>query len=233
MSGRTFKTGRAVDFVVIGSGAAGGTIARELARAGLDVVVLEQGPRFTAADFKHDELDHWFNGHLTNKLDTNPQTFRKSATDQAQRVTDFPSAWYAPTVGGSSAHFTANYWRFHESTSASAAARRDRRAPASPTGRSLRRARAVLHARRVGDRACRACRCQPVRSAAQQAVPDAAAAGQVLRRAARARRAQARLHAYPAPMAIASVPYNDRPACVHCGFCIGFGCEVRRSRRRS
>jgi choline dehydrogenase-like flavoprotein len=35
------------------------------------------------------------------------------------------------------------------------------------------------------------------------------------------------LHPYPAPMAIASEPFRGRPACVHCGFCIGFGCEVR------
>ena len=35
------------------------------------------------------------------------------------------------------------------------------------------------------------------------------------------------LHPFPAPMAIASQPYRGRPACVHCGFCMGFGCEVR------
>ena len=33
-----------VDFVVVGAGAAGGAIAWELARAGMRVVVLEQGP---------------------------------------------------------------------------------------------------------------------------------------------------------------------------------------------
>ena len=34
------------------------------------------------------------------------------------------------------------------------------------------------------------------------------------------------LHPVPAPLAINSVAYNGRPACVHCGFCHGFGCEV-------
>jgi len=34
------------------------------------------------------------------------------------------------------------------------------------------------------------------------------------------------LHPFPAPMAIASQPYRGRPGCVHCGFCIGYGCEV-------
>jgi choline dehydrogenase-like flavoprotein len=34
------------------------------------------------------------------------------------------------------------------------------------------------------------------------------------------------LHAFPAPMAINSQFYRGRPGCAHCGFCIGFGCEV-------
>ena len=35
------------------------------------------------------------------------------------------------------------------------------------------------------------------------------------------------LHPYPAPMAVLSQPYRGRPACVHCGFCESFGCEMR------
>src|SRR5262245_42861059 len=34
------------------------------------------------------------------------------------------------------------------------------------------------------------------------------------------------LHPFPAPLAINSQPYRGRPACIHCGFCQGFGCEV-------
>jgi choline dehydrogenase-like flavoprotein len=33
-------------------------------------------------------------------------------------------------------------------------------------------------------------------------------------------------HPTPAPLAINSKFYNGRPACVHCGFCHGFACEV-------
>ena len=83
MSGRTFRPGETVDFVVVGSGAAGGVMARELAQAGFEVLVLEQGPRFTAADFKHDEFDHWFNNALLNSPETSPQTFRRTAADKA------------------------------------------------------------------------------------------------------------------------------------------------------
>jgi len=34
------------------------------------------------------------------------------------------------------------------------------------------------------------------------------------------------LHPYPAPMAINSVFYKNRPPCAQCGLCGGFGCEV-------
>ena len=72
MEARTFGPNETVDFVVVGSGAAGGVMARELAQAGFEVLVLEQGSRFTAADFKHDELDTWFNNALLNNPEILP-----------------------------------------------------------------------------------------------------------------------------------------------------------------
>jgi choline dehydrogenase-like flavoprotein len=35
------------------------------------------------------------------------------------------------------------------------------------------------------------------------------------------------LHPFPAPVAILSQPYQGRAACVNCGFCESFGCEMR------
>ena len=40
-----------VDFVIVGSGAAGGVLAKELSSNGFTVVVLEQGPYLKEADF--------------------------------------------------------------------------------------------------------------------------------------------------------------------------------------
>jgi choline dehydrogenase-like flavoprotein len=48
------------------------------------------------------------------------------------------------------------------------------------------------------------------------------AAGVLLERGA----AKLGLHASPAPMAILSQPHEGRAACIHCGFCMLFACEV-------
>ena len=45
-----FDTRKEVDFVIIGSGASGGVLAKELSVAGFDVVVMEQGPYLKTSD---------------------------------------------------------------------------------------------------------------------------------------------------------------------------------------
>src|SRR5262249_57399225 len=74
MSTQTFRDSDTVDFVIVGSGAAGGVIARELAQAGLTVVLLEQGPRFSPRTLRHDELGVWYLGGITNDAVNNPPT---------------------------------------------------------------------------------------------------------------------------------------------------------------
>src|SRR5690606_740421 len=107
-----FRESQEVDFVVIGSGAAGGVIAKELSEAGLSVVVLEQGPYRRAADFKHDELANVFLAELLGSPQDYPQTFRRTVDEKAEVQAMPPPLIYARGVGGSSVHFTANYWRF-------------------------------------------------------------------------------------------------------------------------
>ena len=108
MTARTFKTSETVDFIVVGSGVSGGTVARELSRAGFTVVVFEQGPRLTSADFEHDELKYSFLSGITNSPEISPQTFRDDPSRTAERPRMGNSVVYARMVGGSSNHFTAN-----------------------------------------------------------------------------------------------------------------------------
>jgi choline dehydrogenase-like flavoprotein len=228
VSTRRFKPNDTVDFVVVGSGAAGGVMARELAQAGFEVLVLEQGPRFTAADFRHDELDYWYNNALLNSPESSPQTFRQTARDEAQRVRDFPSLWYARMVGGSSNHFTANFWRLHEVDF------KERSLLGAIPGTSfadwpIDYAELEPYYTKVEwevgvSGLAGASPFDPPRSKPYPMPPlPVKSSGVLLERGAR----KLGLHPFPAPMAIASVPYRGRPACAHCGFCIGFGCEMQ------
>ena len=113
MDRKTYKTSETVDFIVVGSGAAGGIVARELSRAGNSVVIMEQGPRLEPGEFEHDELKYRQLSGITNNPATNPQTFRSSPNETAKH-TGRNALTYARIVGGSSAHFNANFWRLHE-----------------------------------------------------------------------------------------------------------------------
>ena len=108
----TFPAKQAVDFVIIGSGAAGGVLAKQLSQAGFSVVVLEQGPWLREKDFAHDEIKYTFQNALTNDSRLQPSTFRASESETAKPLRAIE---YGRQVGGGTVHFTANYWRFHES----------------------------------------------------------------------------------------------------------------------
>jgi choline dehydrogenase-like flavoprotein len=226
-SGPRFDTRSAVDFVIIGSGAAGGVLARELSTAGFDVVVLEQGPYRRAADFSHDEMRVIMqNEMLMHPSWNDPQTFRTSAAEVAGIPADQPPpAFYARTVGGSSVHFTANYWRFH------AVDFKERSLLGEMPGTGfadwpITYEEMEPYYTRV-EWECGVSGApgpfDPPRSRPYPMPPlPVKSSGVLFEQGARA----IGLHPQPAPLAILSQPFNGRPGCVHCGFCMGFGCEV-------
>ena len=100
MSVRHYRNSETVDFAIVGSGAAGGVMARELSQAGFSVVLFEQGSRLTPANFEHDEFKYWFLGGITNDLQNSPQTFRSDAAAKAEPLAMKPALWYARTGRG-------------------------------------------------------------------------------------------------------------------------------------
>jgi choline dehydrogenase-like flavoprotein len=212
-----------VDFVIVGSGAAGGVVAKELSTAGFRVVVLEQGPWRTERDFVHDELKVFQENFLTNNWRDSPNTFRSTAKDKAKVK---PSLAYGRMVGGTSNHFSANFWRFHEIDFKEVSVH----GPMAGTGLAdwpityqelepyyTKVDWEVGVAGAPGPH-------DPPRSRPYPMPPHPPKSmGVLLERGAK----KLGYTATPAPMAIASRQYDGRSQCVQCGFCLGFGCEVR------
>jgi choline dehydrogenase-like flavoprotein len=224
---RKFRDSDTVDFVIVGSGAAGGVIARELSRARLSVVVLEQGPRLAPADFEHDELKYWFMGGISCDPLHNPQTFRRDASQTAERPLVRTPLFYARGVGGTTLHYTANYWRFREIDFRE----RSVLGPISGTGFDdwpISYAELEPYYTKVDwdigvSGIAGVDPFEPPRSRPYPMPPmPVKSSGVLFERGAR----KLGWHPAPAPLAINSVAYGGRPACVHCGFCHGFACEV-------
>jgi choline dehydrogenase-like flavoprotein len=227
VTARKFKSDETVDFVVVGSGAAGGVMARELSQAGFTVVVLEQGPRLGPGDFEHDELKYVYLSGITNDPAVSPQTFRDDPGNTAQRPPMGNSLIYARIVGGSSAHYTANFWRFHENDFNE----RSLLGGIPGTGfadwpisyRELEPYYTKVEWEIGVSGLAYASPFDPPRTKGYPLPPlPVKSSGVLMERGAR----KLGLHPFPAPMAILSQPYRGRPGCAHCGFCIGFGCEV-------
>lgn len=223
--GPRYQTREDVDFCVIGSGAAGGIIAAELSEAGFSVVLFEQGPYIRPHQFSHDEMGVWLNGELSGSTEEFPQTFRASEDVEAQPAPLIPPLMYARLVGGSSVHFTANFWRFrpvdfHE---------RSLVGSISGTGFAdwpvTYEEMEPYYTRvdwEVGISGAPG-PFDPPRSRPYPVPPlPVKSSGVLLERGARA----LGYHPFPAPMAILSQPHNDRAACIQCGACMAYGCEV-------
>ncbi len=214
-----------VDFVIVGAGAAGGVMAKELSTAGFSVVVLEQGPYLHEKDFNHDELGVTFYAGLTNDTSLRPNSFRKTA-NEIPKVRQ--AVEYGCMVGGGSVHFTGNYWRFH------------------PIDFKEYSFTGDIPKANMADWPITYDELEPYYTKAEWDIGVSGLAGSnpfdgprskpfplppmpvkssgvLFEQATR----KLGLHPYPSPVAILSKPYQGRGACINCGFCESFGCEVR------
>ena len=112
------------DVVIVGMGAVGAILARELTEAGFTVLGIDKGPYYRSDDFwtKFDELRYSTRGGLSPTMDTDPITWRPNAQTPAQTLPwavgpqPLNPLWLPPTpaVGGGSIHWACWAWRQHK-----------------------------------------------------------------------------------------------------------------------
>ena len=221
--GTTYPTDTPVDFVIVGSGIAGASVARELTRKGFDVVLLEQGRTVGPEDMEHDELGAFAWPRWTNDPALSPQVYRKTA-DEKGATRHY--AQYARAVGGSTLHFTGNFWRFrpidfHERSKRGGvpgAALEDwpiTYEELEPYYTAVEYAVGVSGAVNDDPR-------EPMRSKPFPLPPlNVTGPGVLLEVGAR----KLGWSSKAAPMAILSREYKGRQPCHNCGFCLAFPCE--------
>jgi choline dehydrogenase-like flavoprotein len=220
-----------VDVVVIGSGAGGGVVAKELAVAGRSVVILERGPWLKATDFGHVEThDSWTSA--TGKTPFGP---RPDEVRTVRPVENHPSRTVHPrdplygtlpaVVGGGTVYYGAMAWRFHPQTF------------------QLRTHFGHIAGANLQDWPLTYADLEPYYEKAEYDLGvsgDANPFGPPRRRSLPLPPLQDNLEGgvlFPAarrlnwrpfhtPLAILSRPYRGRAACIHCGYCNGFGCEA-------
>ena len=225
-----FTPATEVDFVVIGSGAAGGIMAKQLSTAGFSVVVLEQGGWGKYGHEQDYTKDEWLNDNpsLEDRLMSDPvrqkNTFRRNDKEKAVQG----SHSYGMVVGGGTVTYGGSSWRhlpweFNEATTVGAIAGTGMAdwpityAELEPyytqaeweMGISGQRLNSKFVAPMSKDYPV-----PPVPMKASGALFHVAAA-------------KLGLSVVPGPLAIISQPYMGRSACVNCGMCSGFGCHVR------
>ena len=221
-----------VNAVVIGAGAGGGVVAKELAEAGLSVVLLERGGWARFEDHDHDELISQRTTVLGNGFGPDDERHRRVVQDAGGRwriVLPSEGSYNnnAACVGSGTVSYGAMAWRFMEQDF------RMRSTYGTPEGSTLDDwpityadlepcyEKAEWEIGVSGDAPLNpfaAPRRKPYPMPPQPYTLEA----RVLEKAA----IGLGLHPFPIPMLRNTVARDGRPACIHCRYCVGFACEV-------
>jgi choline dehydrogenase-like flavoprotein len=221
-----------VNAVVVGAGAGGGIVAKELAEAGLSVVLLERGKWYSAFDCRKDDLRNQRTSVLGCGFGPDDERNRRVLVDaQGNERVVLPSEGVygnnAACVGGGTASYGAMAWRYMEKDF------RMRSTYGAVEGSTLEDwpiayadlepfyEKAEWEIGVSGDDSG-----NPFRAPRKKPLPmpplPPSREHEILRPAA----ARLGLHPFDIPMLRNSVPYNGRAACMRCRWCVGFACEV-------
>jgi choline dehydrogenase-like flavoprotein len=224
----------AVDVVIVGAGAGGGVAAYELSRAGLRVALLERGRAQEFAETGHDELRSQRTTVLGNAFGPDDQRYQRLVKlgDDSEFHSVLPSEGpycnIAACVGGGTKSFGAMAWRFMEKDF------RMRSTYGAPENSTLEDwpisypdlepyyERAEWEIGVSGKAGANSFEAQRKKGYPMPPLPFNKEAGILLPAARRLG-----WHPFPIPMAINSIPYHGRPACIMCPHCVGFACEVK------
>ena len=221
-----------VNAVVIGAGAAGGIVAKELATAGLSVVLLERGKWYTAADCRKDDLRNQRTTVLGNAFgpedDGNPRVI-VDANGKSRIVVPSEGSYQnnAACVGGGTLSYGAQAWRYLPQDF------RMRSTYGAPAGSSLEDwpisyddlepfyDKAEYEIGVSGDYSTTPFHAPRRRDLPMPPLPPNREFA-ILEPAAK----RLGLHPFHLPMLRNSVPYNGRGPCMRCRWCCGFACET-------
>ena len=221
-----------VNAVVVGAGAAGGIVAKELAETGLSVVLLERGKWYSAFDCRKDDLRNQRTSVLGNAFGPDDERNPRVAVDLNGRahVVRASGPGYsnnAACVGGGTQSYGAMAWRYMErdfrmrATYGHVAGSTLEDWPISYGDLEPYYEKAEWEIGVSGDDSG-----NPFRAPRHKPPPMPPLAPnrefEILYPAAR----RLGLHPFHIPMLRNSVAYNGRGPCMRCRWCVGFACEV-------
>ncbi len=228
---RQFRPQDEVDFVIIGSGAAGGIMAKQLSTAGFSVVVLEQGgwgKYGREQEYTKDELlnrnPSWEDRLMSDPGGRQPNTFRRSEGED----TVPGSHSYGCVVGGGTVTYGGSSWRHlpWEFNEASVVGTIEGTGLADwPITYEELEPYYTQAEWEMGISGLRVDSPFVAPMSREYPVPPVPmkSSGALFEVAA----AKLGLTVVPGPLAIITQPYMGRSGCVNCGMCSGFGCHVR------
>jgi choline dehydrogenase-like flavoprotein len=221
-----------VNAVIIGSGAGGGIVAKELAQAGLSVVLLERGKWYSAADCRKDDLRNQRTTVLGNGFGPDDARNPRVLVDEngRERILLASEPGYnnnAACVGGGTQSYGAQAWRYMEkdfrmrSTYGAVAGSTLEDWPISYQDLEPYYEKAEWEIGVSGDDTANIYKAPRRKPLPMPPLPPNREQ-QLLQPAAK----RLGYHPFDIPMLRNSVPYNGRPGCMRCRWCVGFVCEV-------